>query len=260
MKEDVLSTSSDKTGFAGFLESMLRRFRNTSYLVALTPLYIVAMFAMGLSALPGVYLFNYINELTINLGEFYRYLFLATGLIGAYFAYGITLIFVMPAVNFIIPIKLKPFRGQYYSLRSVPWYIHNALTYVVRYTFLEFVTPTPVNILFYRMMGMKIGKGVHLNTTNISDPALITLEDHVTIGGSAHIIAHYAAKGYVIVEPVTIKRGATIGLKATVMGDVEIGENAVVAPHEVIYPKSRIPANRKPGDDINSKNQEIRTK
>lgn len=252
MKEDVLSTTSDKIGFAGFLESLLRRFRNTSYLVALTPLYIIAMFAMGLSVLPGVYLFTYVYEITLNLSEFYRYLFLATGLVGAYFAYGITLIFVMPAVNFLIPIKLKPFRGQYYSLRSVPWYIHNAFTYVVRYTFLEFVTPTPVNILFYRMMGMKIGKGVHLNTTNISDPALITLEDHVTVGGSAHIIAHYASKGYVIVEPVTIKKGATLGLKSTVMGDVVIGENAVIAPHEVVFPKSRVPANRKPGDFSNT--------
>lgn len=256
MKEDVLSTKSDKTGIAGFFESLLRRFRNTSYLVALTPLYIIAMFAMGLSALPGVYLFTYISNVTVNLSEFYRNLFLAIGLVGAYFTYGMTLIFVMPAVNFLIPIKLKPFRGQYYSLRSVPWYIHNALTYVVRYTFLEFVTPTPVNILFYRMMGMKIGKGVHLNTTNISDPCLIELEDHVTVGGSAHLIAHYASKGYIIVEPVKIKKGATIGLKATVMGDVEIGENAAIAPHEVVYPKSRIPANRRPGDSPNSKNQE----
>ena len=251
MKEDVLSTKSDKTGLAGFFESLLRRFRNTSYLVALTPLYIIGIFAMGLSALPGVYLFNYVYDITTDFSELYRYFFLATALVGAYFAYGITLIFVMPTVNFLIPLKLKPFRGQYYSLQSVPWYIHNALTYVVRYTFLEFVTPTPVNLLFYRMMGMKIGKGVHLNTTNISDPALITLEDHVTIGGSAHIIAHYASKGYVIVEPVTIKKGATLGLKSTVMGDVVIGENAVIAPHEVVFPKSRVPANRKPGESLN---------
>jgi hypothetical protein len=29
------------------------------------------------------------------------------------------------------------------------------------------------------------------------------------------------------------------------MGDVQIGEGAVIAPHEVVYPKSRIPAGRK---------------
>jgi len=133
-----------------------------------------------------------------------------------------------------MPFRLKPFRGSYYSLTSVPWYFHNAFTYIVRYTFLEFITPTPLNLLFYRMMGMKIGKGAHINTTNISDPALIEIEDKVTIGGSVHIIAHYASKGYLIVERVKIRKGATLGLKATVMGDVEIGEGAVIGAGAVV--------------------------
>jgi acetyltransferase-like isoleucine patch superfamily enzyme len=75
---------------------------------------------------------------------------------------------------------------------------------------------------------------------------MIEIEDKVTIGGSVHIIAHYASKGFLIVERVKIRKGATVGLKATIMGDVEIGEGAVIAPHEVILPKSRIPAGRKP--------------
>ena len=87
-----------------------------------------------------------------------------------------------------------------------------------------------------------IGKNVHINTTNISDVGLIELGDNVTIGGSAHIICHYASKGYLIISPVKIENGVTIGLKSTVMGDVEIGEKAVIAPHEVVYPKSRIAA------------------
>ena len=60
-----------------------------------------------------------------------------------------------------MPFRVKPFRGGYFSLQSVPWYIHNALTYIVRYTFLEFVTPTPLNTLFYKMMGMELVKYPH---------------------------------------------------------------------------------------------------
>ena len=145
-----------------------------------------------------------------------------------------------------MPFRLKPFRSSYYSLESIPWYFHNAFTYIVRYTFLEFITPTPLNMLFYRMMGMKIGKGAHINTTNISDPAMIEIGDHVTIGGSVHIIGHYASKGFLIVDKVKIKSRATIGLKATIMGNVEIGEGAAIGPHEVILPKTIIPPGRKP--------------
>jgi len=186
-----------------------------------------------------------LSEKTSEWLHIFHYLSLGFAIVMGYFLYGITLLFVIPLFNFLMPFRVKPFRGPYYSLTSVPWYIHNAFTYVVRYTFLEFVTPTPLNVLFYKMMGMKIGKGVHINTTNISDPALIELEDKVTIGGSATIIAHYASKGYLIVERVKIGKGTTVGIKATIMGDVEIGKGAIIAPHEVVYPKSRIPAGRR---------------
>jgi hypothetical protein len=243
---DVDASTSERTGISGFFEMLLRRFRTSAYLVALTPLYLIGILAMGISATPGVYLFNFILDATADWATPLHFGAIACGLIAGYFLYGFTLIFVMPFINFIMPFRLKPFRGSYYSITSVPWYFHNAFTYIVRYTFLEFITPTPLNLLFYRLMGMKIGKGAHINTTNISDPALIEIEDKVTIGGSVHIIAHYASKGYLIVERVKIRKGATVGLKATIMGDVEIGEGATIAPHEVILPKSRIPAGRKP--------------
>ncbi len=253
---DVNSKSSNRTGVSGLLETILRRFRLVSYLIALIPLYLIGIIGMGVSLLPGVYLVNYVISLTSDLPQFFYYLCLSCSLILAYFAYGFSLIFVMPLLNFLMPFRLKPFRSSYYSLESVPWYFHNAFTYIVRYTFLEFITPTPLNMLFYRLMGMKIGKGAHINTTNISDPAMIEIGDHVTIGGSVHIIGHYASKGFLVVEKVRIKSRATVGLKATIMGNVEIGEGAAIGPHEVILPKSRIPAGRKPYDtDIH---QEIR--
>jgi acetyltransferase-like isoleucine patch superfamily enzyme len=95
------------------------------------------------------------------------------------------------------------------------------------------------------MMGMKIGKGSHINTTNISDPGLIEIGEKVTIGGSAHLMAHYGTKGFLILEPVRIGDKVNIGLKATIMGDVVIGAQAQIGPHEAVLPKSRIPAGRK---------------
>jgi hypothetical protein len=233
--EDVDASTSNLGGLAGILESILRRFRMASYLIALIPLYLLCILAMSIAATPGIFFYHFIAAKANALSPILFYAACAFGFVSGYFLYGLTLIFVVPLFNFLLPFKCKPFRGGYYSLSSVPWYFHNALTYIVRYTFLEFITPTPLNILFFRMMGMKIGKGVHINTSNISDPALIEIEDKVTIGGS-----------YLIVEPVKIHKGVTIGLKATIMGDVEIGAGAVIAPHEVILPKSRVPAGRKP--------------
>ncbi len=57
-----------------------------------------------------------------------------------------------------------------------------------------------------------------INTTNISDPCMITLGDYVTVGGSVTIFGHYGQKGYLIIEPVEIGNGTTIGLKSSIMG------------------------------------------
>ncbi len=242
---DVYATKSEKTGLAGFLETIFRKFRTVTFVIALTFLYMLVILAMGISVTPGVYLFNIIQESTSDWPQFFHYLSIGCSIVFGYFLYGFSMIFVIPLFNFLMPFRMKPFRGSYFSLAIVPWYFHNAFLYVVRFTFLEFFTPTPLNILFFRMMGMKIGKHVHINTTNISDAAIIEIGDRVTIGGSATIFAHYASNGYLVVEPVIIKTGASIGIKSTVMGDVEIGEEAMIAPHEVVMPRSRITADKK---------------
>jgi len=240
-RDDVYTAKSDKRGLGGVFERFIRQFRGFSFFISLGILYFLVLLSMGISATPGVYLFMYANDAASGLPQFFHYLLIGCSIVFGFFLYGFSMIFVVPLFNFLMPFRVKPFRGNYFSLASIPWYFHNAFIYVVRYTFLEFFTPTPLNILFYKMMGMKIGKHSYINTTNISDAALIEIGEKVTIGGSATIFAHYASKGYLVVEPVKIKDGATIGIKATVMGDVEIGKRVIIGPHEVVMPKTRIP-------------------
>ena len=91
-------------------------------------------------------------------------------------------------------------------------------------------------------MGMKIGPNSQLNSAHISDPGLISIGKNVTIGGSAVIIAHYGVGGVLVVAPVFIGDGATIGLRAIIMGGVTIGAGAKVLSNSVILPKTVIPA------------------
>lgn len=87
--------------------------------------------------------------------------------------------------------RLQPYRGS-------------AVTLVVRYSFLEFVTPSPFSRLYYILMGMKIGREVTLNSTAIADPSRIEIGDRATIGGSANILAHYAQGGFLVIAPVKV--------------------------------------------------------
>lgn len=240
-KLDVDSTKSDKTGITGFVETFLRKFRTISFSLMLAPIAFFYVVAMGISLTPGIMLYDTVSSLTIHTSFYLRSLSLGLTLAAGFFLYGFSLILVVPLINKLLPLKVIPHRATWYSLSVVPWYYHNALTYLVRYTFLELITPTPLNLMFFRMMGMKIGKGSIINTTNISDPCLIEIGDYVTIGGSATLMAHYGMKGFLIIDKLVIKDKATIGLRAGLFGDVEIGVGAMVKPHDIIMPKTRIP-------------------
>jgi hypothetical protein len=242
VKPDPESLARKRKGIVGLFETILRKFKILVHVGILAPLYALGALCIGAALVPGITMFRWSTDYFAQSPDLVRALAWGTSIAAGYFTYGFSLVLLLPAANFILRGKPREFRGPYYSAECVRWYLHNALTYLMRYTFLEFLTPTPLNILFYRLMGMKIGRGVQINSTHISDPALIELGDRVTVGGSAVIVAHYGQGGYLVLAPVRIGSGATIGLRATVMGGAVIGEHAKILPNSVVLPKTVVPA------------------
>lgn len=238
---DVNATSSEKAGLLGAFEGFLRRFRTLGFIVMLSPIALIYIGCMGLALSPGIMLFDFVQASTKEFPFYVKGVLLGCSFASGFIMYGLSIIFIVPLVNKLLPLKIKPMRASWFSISVIPWYYHNALTYLVRYTFLDFITPTPLNKLFYQMMGMKVGKGSMINTSNISDPCLIEIGDYVTIGGSATLVAHYGMKGFLVIDKLVIKDKATIGLKASLFGDVVVGVGAMVKPNDVLLPKTRIP-------------------
>ena len=221
-------------------DRLLRRFARISYFAAVLLLYAVASTALGVALAPALWCFEHLAAWSGSLPGPLHWFALGTSAALCFFIAGLTLLIVVPIYNWILPTRVTPFKGGYYSLYAVPWFLHNGLFYLVRYTFLPFATLTPFGIWFLKAMGMKIGRHAFVNTEYISDPQLLTLGDDAALGGSVRIFAHYGGGGNFVVAPVVIERRATIGLGATVMGDVQVGEGATVLPHSVLLPGSRV--------------------
>jgi acetyltransferase-like isoleucine patch superfamily enzyme len=224
------------------LDAVLRRFARVSYHGFIVGVFLVGIVAIACALAPALWLSAWTFAWSAPYGEAARWLVRGVSVAASFFVFGFALIVVIPIFNFALPTRVKPFKGGYYTIHAVPWALHNALFYVVRYTFLTWITLTPFGIWFLRAMGMRIGRHAFVNTDRLSDPRLITLGDNVTIGGSARIFAHYGGGGHLVIEPVTIDDRATIGVGATIMGDVRIGADAVVLPHSAVLPGSRIGA------------------
>lgn len=223
-------------------ELPMRRIKLLAQSFALLPLAAIFVALLGTALVPGIALFQSVSDWAQHWPLWGRYLAWGISIAAGFFAYGFSLMLVIPLACFILRAYAREYRGKYFSADTGRWYFSNALLYLVRYSFLEFVTPTPFSNIFYMLMGMKIGDNVFINTTHISDPAMITVGDHVTIGGSAVIVAHYAQAGYLVVAPVQIGNGATIGLRVIIMGDVVIEDGARVLAGSVVLPKTRIGA------------------
>jgi acetyltransferase-like isoleucine patch superfamily enzyme len=223
-------------------DRVLRQFARMAYFVLVLLLYGLVSTALGLALAPALWCFEHMSRASASLPGPLHWFALGTSAALCFFLAGLALLVVVPVYNWVLPTRIHPFRGGYYTIYTIPWFLHNGLFYLVRYTFLPFVTLTPFGIWFLKAMGMKIGRRPFINTELISDPQLITLGDDVALGGSVTIFAHYGGGGNLVIEPVEIGDGATIGLGATVMGDVKVGPRATILAHSVLLPGSRVGA------------------
>jgi hypothetical protein len=231
----------------GPVDRFIRRFGAVSHGLATLALYAVAACALGIALVPSLLLVERVGVPLLTGAGWWRVPLFAVLVSAALFIWGFSLLVVVPVFNLILPTRLRPFRGGYFTIAALPWYLHNGLFYLVRFTFLPFVTLTPPGVWFLRAMGMRMGRRPRITTENLSDVSMITLGDDVTIGGSAQIFCHYGGAGNLVLAPVVIGSRATIGEKATLMGDVIVGEGATVMPHSVLLPGARVPAGERWG-------------
>jgi acetyltransferase-like isoleucine patch superfamily enzyme len=227
---------------SGLLDRLVRRYSRAAYVVVVLGLYLLVATALALALAPAIWWWQWVAAGSASWSFPARGVALGFATAVGFFLFGFGLLIVIPIYNFALPTRVRPFKGGYYTLRAAPWLLHNALFYLVRFTFLPFVTLTPFGIWFLKAMRMKIGRHAFINTEYISDPQLIRIGSDAALGGSVHIFAHYGGGGHLVVAPVEIGDRATIGLAATVMGDVHVGPDAVVLPHSVLLPGSRVGA------------------
>lgn len=244
---DINSEKSKKRGLSAIFENVFRQFQVLGFALFIIPIAIIFVFCIAFALMPGALFYYWFSPYFLETNLFLKAF--GVGLVGAvgFLGFILGLLIIVPIMNLPCLPFVKSHRGPWFSTESIPWFYHNSLTYLVRYTILDFITPSPLNVLFFKCMGMKVGKGVMINSSNISDPCLIKIDDYATIGGSAYLMAHYGMKGFLIIDKLHIKKGAIIGLSAKILGGVTIGEKAVVAPNVAVLPKTIVKDGEKVG-------------
>jgi len=221
-------------------KSLLHRWA-TPVQVALTlGLYLQLSALGGLAAAPGLYGWWTVFDATGSWPRAARCVALATAGFAAYFSYAVCVLFVVGAYRFVTRAASPLGRFRYYSREGMQWASYNALILLVRYTCINFLRVTPLLPLFHRLMGMRVGARVQINTAVIGDSNLIEIGDDTVIGGDVTLVAHAAERGDLVTARVKIGSRVTVGLMAVIMPGVEIGDRAVIAANAVLKKGTKV--------------------
>jgi hypothetical protein len=120
------------------LDKLTRRFSRPAYVVIVLLLYVLASTALGFALAPVLWLLYQLFIWSEFLPPLLRWLLMGFGLAIGFFLFGFGLMVVVPIYNLVLPTRVRPFKGGYYSLQAVPWLLHNGLFYLVRFTFSSF--------------------------------------------------------------------------------------------------------------------------
>jgi acetyltransferase-like isoleucine patch superfamily enzyme len=197
-------------------------------------LYFVGILVISLAVLPGILLVHYVWGVTLAYSIVLRFWLICVSLVSAFFIYGFCLIIILGLLRIVFRLNLQEGEYRIASLGIYRWMFINGLYMIAAITFMDFILLTPFSILFFRLMGAKVGKNVQINSKKCFDLSLIEIGDNAVIGGYATVMCHSFERNRLILRKVKIGKNVVLGLNSVVMSGAEIGEGAFITAGAIL--------------------------
>ena len=214
---------------ASHSEPFLKRYATPIQTLMTLGLYLELSVLGGIAAAPGLWVFGRVEGAAAAWPSWPRLVALGTGAFLGYFTFTLCLAVVAGLFRRLTFAQSPLGTFPYYSFKGIQWASYNAIILLVRYACINWIRVTPFIVAFHRLMGMKIGRRVQINTGVIGDSNLIEIGDDTVIGGDVTLVGHSAERGNLVTARVKIGSNVTVGLMAMIMPGVEIGDGAVIA-------------------------------
>ncbi|WP_375410248.1 Pls/PosA family non-ribosomal peptide synthetase, partial [uncultured Methylobacterium sp.] len=107
---------------------------------------------------------------------------------------------------------------------------------------LEHLCGTPFLPWMLRLLGVKVGKGVCMLTTDITEFDCVTIGDYATINRTSALQTHLYEDRIMKVGRVVVGKGVSVGAFSTVLYDTKVGDYARLRPLTIVMKGESIPA------------------
>ena len=109
--------------------------------------------------------------------------------------------------------------------------------------FLDHLRGTPFLPWTLRLFGAKIGKGVYMDMTDITEFDCVTVGDYCALNSLCALQTHLYEDRVMKVGNVHLGKGVTVGAGSTVLYDTQVGDFAQLGPLTLVMKGESIPAN-----------------
>lgn len=106
---------------------------------------------------------------------------------------------------------------------------------------IDLLRGTPMIVPLLRLLGVRIGRGVYLDTTDVTEFDCADIGDHAEINAWAGPQTHLFEDRIMKIGRVRIGAGSTIRARSTVLYDAEVGNGALLGPLTLVLKGERIP-------------------
>jgi non-ribosomal peptide synthetase-like protein len=107
---------------------------------------------------------------------------------------------------------------------------------------LGFFLGTPFAAIVLRLLGMRVGKGVYIETTDFTEFDLISIDDNVILNHDCTLQTHLFEDRVMKMERIRLERGCQLGTAAVVLYDSLLESNVLLQPMSLIMKGERLPA------------------
>ncbi|MEU2789873.1 Pls/PosA family non-ribosomal peptide synthetase [Streptomyces sp. NPDC007100] len=154
---------------------------------------------------------------------------------------------VLFAVGYSVAVEraVNGFRRQtprYCSIYT-PYFWRHERFWKLHATPLRFLNGTPFKSLFWRALGVRLGRRLFDDGCDMPERSLVTIGDHCTLNAGSAIQCHSQEDGTFKSDRTTLGTGCTLGTGALVHYGVTVGDGAVLAPDSFLMKGEDVPRN-----------------
>ena len=107
--------------------------------------------------------------------------------------------------------------------------------------FVEFLRGTPMLPPCMRLLGCKTGKGIYMDTTDVTEFDCVSIGDYAALNGWCGPQTHLFEDRIMKIGAVNIGRGVTVGPRAVILYGARVGDGASLGPLTLVLKGEDIP-------------------